>query len=79
MTKSNSSTSTVFTLVNSMIGGAMLTFPVLFRNSGLLTSIIVLFVSGFISYKTCRIYVIHLSEGDEDVEVTIRRILGKKW
>jgi amino acid permease len=77
--KNNSSITTIFTLINSMIGGAMLTFPVLFQKAGILTGIIVLLVSCMISYKTCRIYVMHLAPNDRDVEDTIRRIMGVKW
>lgn len=62
-----------------MIGGAMLTFPVLFQKAGIVTGIIVLVVSCLISYTTCRIYVMHLSPKDTDVEDTIKRILGLKW
>ena len=75
----NASISTIFTLINSMIGGAMLTFPVLFKEAGIITGIIVLIISAIISYKTCRIYVMHLAPGDNDVEDTIKRIMGAKW
>jgi sodium-coupled neutral amino acid transporter 9 len=78
-TQTNSSITTIFTLINSMIGGAMLTFPVLFQKAGIFTGILVLIVSSIISYKTCRIYVMHLSSKDNDVEDTIKRILGLKW
>ncbi len=61
MEKTNSSMDTIFVLVNSMIGGAMLTFPILFRSAGLATSAIVLLLSGYISFKTCRIYIFHMS------------------
>ena len=66
-TQTNSSITTIFTLLNSMIGGAMLTFPVLFQKAGIVTGIIVLVVSAIISYKTCRIYVMHLAPKDNDV------------
>lgn len=57
----------------------MLTFPIQFKTAGIITSIIVLAVSAFISYKTCRIYAIHLSNKDTDVDDTILRIMGVKW
>ena len=75
----NPSWSTIFTLVNSMIGGTMLTLPILFRTSGILTGLLVLFVSGIISYKTCRIYVLHMSEAENSIEETIKRLLSRKW
>lgn len=62
-----------------MIGGAMLTFPILFREAGILTSVLVLVISSLISYKTCRIYILHLAPSDNDAEDTIRRIMGSKW
>jgi amino acid permease len=77
--KENPSIRTIFTLLSSMIGGAMLTFPILFKTAGIVTGVIVLIVSSFISYKTCRIYVMHLAPSDTDIEDTIRRILGLKW
>ena len=58
----NPSWSTIFTLVNTMIGGTMLTLPMLFRTSGVCTGVIVLLLSGFISYKTCRLYILHMAE-----------------
>lgn len=70
---------TIFTIINSMVGGAMLTFPIQFRHAGLITSIIVLAISALISYKTCRIYAIHLSKKDTDVDDTIQRLMGYKW
>ena len=75
----NSSVTTIFTIINSMIGGAMLTFPILFREAGILTSVLVLVISSLISYKTCRIYILHLAPSDNDAEDTIRRIMGSKW
>jgi amino acid permease len=66
-------------MFNSMVGGAMLTMPILFKTSGILTGSIVLVVSGLISFLTCRIYVIHMADEDKDVEWTIRRLLGVAW
>lgn len=62
-----------------MIGGAMLTYPLLFKSAGLLTSTLVTLISGFISYRTCRINVIHSSPQDNDIEDTLCRHLGDKW
>lgn len=58
----NPSTTTVLAMFNSMVGGAMLTMPILFRTAGMVTSSVVLIISGLISYATCRIYVIHMSD-----------------
>lgn len=75
----NSSLSTSLAMFNSMVGGAMLTFPILYRTAGIATSTVVLMISGIVSFITCRIYVLHMSDDDKDVEWTIRRILGVKW
>lgn len=75
----NPSITTVLAMFNSMVGGAMLTMPILFRSAGMITGSIILIVSGLISFITCRIYVIHMSNEDKDVEWTIRRLLGSRW
>lgn len=75
----NSSGTTVLAMLNNMLGGAMLSFPILFKKTGLISSTLVLLLSGIISFVTCRVYVLHGGEEDKDVEWTIRRILGAKW
>ena len=60
--KKNSSATTVLAMLNSMLGGAMLSFPILFKKTGLISSTIVLFLSGLISFVTCRVYVLHGGE-----------------
>ena len=75
----NSSTSTILAMFNNMLGTALLSLPIVFRDTGLISSTIVLAFSAIISYVTCRIYVLHANKEDKDVEWTIRRILGKKW
>jgi len=77
--KKNSSLDTVLAMLSNMLGGAMLSFPILFKKTGLVSSTIVLFFSAIISFLTCRVYVLHGGENDKDVEWTIRRILGVKW
>ena len=60
--KKMSSFSTILALYNNMLGGGLLTLPILFRDSGLISSIIVLAVSAVISFATCRIYVMHTKD-----------------
>ena len=60
--KKMSSFSTILALYNNMLGGGLLTLPILFRDSGLISSIIVLAVSAVISFSTCRIYVMHTKD-----------------
>jgi amino acid permease len=45
----------------------MLTLPILFRDSGLGIGVIVLMISGWISYKTCSLYVMHMSDKEENI------------
>jgi len=76
--RKNSSLSTVLALYNNMLGGALLSFPILFRDAGLISSTIITVVSCVISYFTCRIYVMHNKKDEKTVEQSIRRILGRK-
>jgi amino acid permease len=66
-------------MLNSMIGGTMLALPLLFRDTGMITSLIILLLSGFISSKTCNIFLIHLAPKDNDVQDSIRRIMKGRW
>jgi len=77
--RNHSSAKTISAILNSMLGGALLTLPVLFKSAGLLSSSIILLISAIISFITCRIYTFHAIDEDKDVEATIFRILGKKW
>lgn len=63
----NSSVTTIFSLVNSMIGGTMLLLPILFMECGIILSEIILIISGFISYKTVEIYSIHMKDNEFDI------------
>jgi len=62
MSQLNPSWRTICALVNSMIGGTMLTLPILFRDAGIVIGVFVLMISGWISYKTCSLYVSHMSD-----------------
>jgi amino acid permease len=55
----NPSWQTICSILNTMVGGTMLTIPLLFRQSGLGTGLMVLMASGWISYKTCSLYIVH--------------------
>lgn len=76
---SNSSLMTIFAIVNSMIGTLVMVLPILFLQYGLLTSIIILILISWLSYKTCSLCVIHLKENEPDLPVVIQRIAGSKW
>lgn len=57
----------------------MLTLPLLFRDSGLITSTIILVVSGLISRKTCELYMQHLAPDEKDIQDSVKRILKGRW
>jgi amino acid permease len=44
-------------MVNTMVGGTILLLPVLFQKAGIILSLIIVCISGFISYKTCDVYI----------------------
>lgn len=75
----NSSISTIFGLVNSMVGGTMLLLPTLCNEAGYITGIVILSISCFISYVTCAIFTKHMKESELDIQWAIKRILGNKW
>lgn len=66
-------------MYNNMLGGALLSFPVLFKEKGVISSTIVVALSALIAYSTCRIYVLHSKKSEKDIERSITRILNKKW
>lgn len=68
MSQLNPSWRTICAMLNSMIGGTMLTLPILFREAGLGVGVLILLVSGWISYKTCSLYVIHMSDKETEIE-----------
>lgn len=57
----------------------MLALPLLFRQTGMLASLVILLITGFISSKTCNIFLIHLAPKDKDVQDSIKRIMRGKW
>lgn len=79
LTKKNSSIKTIFTIANTMVGSAIVVFPLIFSTSGLLTSLIVLLFVGGISCKTCLLEIVHFKMSEMDFPDAIKRILGRKW
>ena len=62
-----------------MIGGSILVFPLMFLESGLIVSTIVLMITGYISFQTCKLYLSHTKEDESDLQYSVKRILGPKW
>ncbi len=77
--KKNSSIRTIFNLANTMVGSSIVVFPNLFQKTGVITSLIVMFVIGSISCKTCLLEYTHFKLIELDFSDAILRILGKKW
>lgn len=63
---------TVIAMVNGMIGGLILILPVMALESGWLLTLIVLIITGFISYYSCYLCVLHTGD-DPDLDVAIER------
>jgi amino acid permease len=70
---------TVLGMVNGMIGGLILLLPVYTLHAGYFLSLIVIAISGFFSFYSCYLCVIHM--GDQpDLDYTIlRHFNGSRW
>ncbi len=49
-------------MMNNMVGGSALIFPVLFLQSGLITSLVITLLSTVYSYYSCYISYIHIGK-----------------
>lgn len=57
----------IIAMINGMIGGLILVLPILAKEGGTILSFIVIFVTGFFSFYSCYLCVIHLgSHSDLD-------------
>jgi sodium-coupled neutral amino acid transporter 9 len=65
-------------LANTMIGSAVIIYPVLFIKDGMIGSSIIMLVVGCIQFITCRLLVIHNRPDEIDFNVSILRIGGVK-
>ena len=77
--KGTSSSQTVFGIVNSIVGSAILILPNLAMEAGILNIVVISLVVGLVSYHTCNIFVIHFRKDEHDLPEIILRILGKRW
>ena len=76
--RKNSSRHTIMSMFNTMVGGAMLTFPIFFRDAGIASSFLILTLTCLICYTTCRVFLLHIREDEATIEDLIRRIMGAK-
>ncbi|EAS02413.2 transmembrane amino acid transporter protein (macronuclear) [Tetrahymena thermophila SB210] len=73
------SLNTIFALTNSMVGSVCLLIPITFAQTGIIMSILIMFLIGLINMKTSQLYLAHLREGEVDLSDLIMRTLGKKY
>ena len=68
---------TTLIVCNNTLGTAVMILPIVFGTCGIITSLIVLLVIGFVQYITCNLCVIHMKENEPDLPEIIERLLGK--
>ncbi|EAR97831.1 transmembrane amino acid transporter protein (macronuclear) [Tetrahymena thermophila SB210] len=78
-TRKATSIQTIFGITNSMVGSVALVLPPNILKGGLIMSLILMTLIGFISYKTCTYIVLFQKKGESDLSEVVERILGKKW
>lgn len=69
---------TVLSLVNGMIGGLILILPVLTLSAGYLTALGVILVTGFFSYFSSKLCVLHVG-GADDLDEALQQHFGSLW
>lgn len=77
--KKNSSFHTIAASANTIIGSVCLVLPFLYKDSGIISSILVSGAIGLVSWKTCSLIELHANSDENEVSLIILRILGKKW
>lgn len=61
---------TIISIVNGMIGGFILILPVMSLDAGWLLTLIVLLITGFVSYYSCHLCLEHTgNEADLDISI----------
>ncbi|KAL4481017.1 hypothetical protein ABPG72_014485 [Tetrahymena utriculariae] len=64
---------------NTMMGSSIVVFPAIFKENGIITSFICMFVVGAFLYKSCIWCVKYCQPHERDLYDTIERLLGKTW
>lgn len=65
----------ILCIVNGMIGGLILILPVMALESGWLLTLVVLLVTGFASYYSCYLCIVHTGK-DPDLDVAILKVFN---
>ena len=68
----------VIAMVNGMIGGLILELPILADQGGTLLSFIIILVTGFFSFYSCYLCILHLGEHDDLDSALVHHFGGKK-
>ena len=66
----------IASIANTMIGSAIIVYPILFVKDGMLGSLMIMLLVGCIQYFTCRILVMHNRRDEKDFGISIRRVCG---
>lgn len=74
----DSSVKTVTSLANTMIGSAIIIYPILFVKDGMVGSSIIMVIIGIIQYITCRLLVVHCRPEEPSFNEAILRIGGMR-
>lgn len=69
----------IVSIANAMMGPSVLLLPLQFIDVGLLTSTVVAFIIGLISYRTCDLTHLHTRLDEIEYLTAIQRIMGTAW
>lgn len=78
LTGTDSSFKVITSVANTMIGSAIIVYPILFIKDGLFGSLIIMLMVGIVQYFTCRLLVIHNRKDESTFSQSVKRIGGKK-
>ena len=70
---------TALVICNNTLGTAVMILPIVFGTCGIINSLIIMCVIGFVQFITCKMILIHLKESEPDIPQITERILGKTW
>ena len=68
----------VVAMINGMIGGLILVLPILSMEGGLITSALIIFITGFFSFYSCYLCVLHLGEHSDLDKALVAHFNGSK-
>ena len=70
---------TVVGMVNGMIGGLILLLPIYALQSGYISTLIIIFLTGVFSYYSCYLCVIHMGDQPDLDYAVLRHFNGSRW